>query len=159
MLESQTEANLPSVVMSTRPIWVTESGEHVPQSRVKPIRTAHDALSSAEQTVYETLWNAPSEPGINPGDDRVSQAGYDYLVRQTRLSRKTIQRVIDRLIEKEYIAIEKPADIYRRTSTVYRVFSERSIGRRQAVRGRFHVVKIGPGLLYVHAATLSAGQG
>jgi hypothetical protein len=58
---------------------------------------------------------------------------------------------VDRLLEKEYIVIEKPADIYQRTSTVYRVFAERAILERQAARGRFHVVKIGPGFLYVHA--------
>ena len=128
--------------------WITESGERVPSSRVRPIRTASDALSSAELTVYEALWSWGSSA---LPDDRISQAGYDTLVRQTRLSRKTIQRVVDRLLEKEYIAIEKPADIYLRTSTVYRVFGERGIFERQAARGRFHVVKIGPGFLYVHA--------
>ena len=59
--------------------------------------------------------------------------------------------MIDRLLEKEYIVIEKPADIYQRTSTVYRVFSDHAILKRQSARGRFHVVKIGPGFLYVHA--------
>ena len=133
----------------TRPMsWITETGELVPSSRVRPIRSAPDALSAAEQTVYEVLWNWGSAA---VSGDRISQAGYDTLVRQTRLSRKTIQRVVDRLLEKEYIAIEKPADIYQRTSTVYRVFAERGILERQAARGRFHVVKIGPGFLYVHA--------
>ena len=134
--------------MSPRISWITESGERVPSSRVRPIRTAPDALSSAELTVYEALWSWGS---ATAPDDRISQAGYDTLVRQTRLSRKTIQRVVDRLLDKEYISIEKPADIYLRTSTVYRVFGERRILERQAARGRFHVVKIGPGFLYVHA--------
>ena len=134
--------------MSPRISWITESGERVPSSRVRPIRTASDALSSAELTVYEALWSWGSSA---LPDDRISQAGYDALVRQTRLSRKTIQRVVERLLGKEYIAIEKPADIYLRTSTVYRVFGERRILERQAARGRFHVVKIGPGFLYVHA--------
>jgi predicted transcriptional regulator len=141
-------ADVTTVVTSISTQWVTETGERVPSSRVRPIRTAPDALSSAELTVYQTLWNLGCVVG---GGDRVSQAGYDSLVKSTRLSRKTIQRVIDRLLEKEYIAIEKPADIYLRTSTVYRVFAERAILERQAARGRFHVVKIGPGFLYVHA--------
>jgi hypothetical protein len=47
--------------------------------------------------------------------------------------------------------LRSPPDIYLRTSTVYRVFGERRILERQAARGRFHVVKIGPGFLYVHA--------
>ena len=140
--------DVPSVVMFDADAWVTETGERVPSSRVRPIRTSADALSSAELTVYEALWSCGSQTA---GGDRASQAGYDYLVKTTRLSRKTIQRVIARLLEKEYIAIERPADIYQRTSTVYRVFAERAILERQAARGRFHVVKIGPGFLYVHA--------
>jgi predicted transcriptional regulator len=130
--------------------WTTEAGDPVPQSRIKPIRAPEDALSDAERTVYEALWNGAFEPHADAGEDRISQAGYDYLVRHTQLSRKTIQRVVDRLIEKEYITIEKPADIYQRTATVYRVYHDRAILNRQAARGRFHVVKIGPGYLYVH---------
>ena len=153
VVTSVVPANPTSVVRSDATVWITESGEPVSASRVKPIRTAQDALSSAEQTVYEALWNGPADTQSDPGEDRVSQAGYDYLVRHTKLSRKTIQRVVDRLIEKEYIAIERPADIYLRTSTVYRVYHEHAILRRQAARGRFHVVKIGPGLLFVHSNT------
>jgi predicted transcriptional regulator len=147
--EPRSRPDLPSVATSVTS-WSTEAGDLVPQSRIKPIRAAEDALSEAERTVYEALWNGAFEPHPDAGEDRISQAGYDYLVRHTRLSRKTIQRVIDRLIEKEYITIEKPADIYQRTATVYRVYHERGILNRQAARGRFHVVKIGPGYLYVH---------
>ena len=148
VVTSAKPTDMAAVVMFAAATWVTETGERVPPSRVRPIRASADALSSAELTVYETLWSCGSQAA---GGDRVSQAGYDYLVKTTRLSRKTIQRVVDRLLEKEYIAIEKPADIYQRTSTVYRVFAERAILERQAARGRFHVVKIGPGFLYVHA--------
>ena len=144
------EINVTTVGTSRGSAWVTETGESVPHSRVRPIRTASDALSAAELMVYEALWTCGS--GI-PEGDRICQAGYDYLVRNTGLSRKTIQRVVDRLLEKEYIAIERPADIYLRSSTMYRVFGERAVLERQAARRRFHVVKIGPGVLYVHADT------
>lgn len=143
-------ANLSTAATSDGSAWVTETGDRVPSSRVRPIRTAPDALSTAELTVYQALWYCGSDM---TNGDRVSQAGYDYLVRNTRLSRKTIQRVVDRLLQKEYMAIEKPADIYLRSSTVYRVFGEAAILKRQAARGRFHVVKIGPGFLYVRAET------
>jgi predicted transcriptional regulator len=143
--KSATEPYMTTVATSAS-AWVTETGEMVPPSRVRPIRAVADALSTAELAVYQALWKCGS--GIS-GGDRVCQAGYDYLVRNTRLSRKTIQRVVDRLLEKEYMAIEKPADIYLRTSTVYRVFGEQGVLERQAARGRFHVVKIGPGFLYV----------
>lgn len=158
VVRSEGESDMTPVVRFD-PAWITESGERVPASRVRPIRTTQDALSSAEQVVYAALWNRAFDTQGGQETDRVSQAGYDDIVRHTRLSRKTIQRVVARLLEKEYIAIEKPADIYQRTSTVYRVFGERAILQRQAARGRFHVVKIGPGFLFVHAGSRNAGQG
>ncbi len=110
-------------------LWVTEDGDLVPQSRVRRIRIAQDVVNSAEEAVYDTLWNTKTVlNGAGSGDSaRIVQAGYDYLGKRTRLSKKTIQRVIDRLIHKDFIAIEKPADIYRRIPTVYRVFDYRTI--------------------------------
>jgi hypothetical protein len=54
------------------------------------------------------------------------------------------------LIHKDFIAIEKPADIYRRIPTVYRVFDYRTILAHHLRRGRTHVAKIGPGFTYAH---------
>ena len=132
-------------------LWVTEDGDLVPQSRVRRIRIAQDVVNSAEEAVYDTLWNTKTVlNGAESGDSaRIVQAGYDYLGKRTRLSKKTIQRVIDRLIHKDFIAIEKPADIYRRIPTVYRVFDYRTILARHLRRGRTHVAKIGPGFTYV----------
>ncbi len=136
----------PAPDMTTVAIWITEQGEFVPASRVRRIVAARDVLSPAEEAIYGTLW----EKGIAApeGDARIAQAGYDYLMKQTRLSKKTVQRIIDRLIAKEFIAIERPADIYLRTSTVYRVFDNQAVLDRQARRGRFHAAKIGPGFVY-----------
>jgi predicted transcriptional regulator len=133
-------------------LWVTEDGDLVPQSRVRRIRIAQDVVNSAEEAVYDTLWNTKTtHSATEPGDSaRVVQAGYDYLGKRTRLSKKTIQRVIDRLIHKDFIAIEKPADIYRRIPTVYRVFDYRTILAHHLRRGRTHVAKIGPGFTYAH---------
>ena len=80
---------------------------------------------------------------------RVVQAGYDYLGRKTRLAKKTIQRIVAKLIDKDFIAIERPADIYERTSTVYRVFSYKAVLERHVQKGRSHVAKMGPGFSYV----------
>jgi hypothetical protein len=77
-------------------------------------------------------------------------------MKRTRLSKKTIQRIVDRLIDKGFIAIEKPADIYQRTSTVYRVYAYREVLERQAQKGRFHVAKIGPGFVYVREVATSS---
>jgi predicted transcriptional regulator len=133
-------------------LWVTEDGDLVPQSRVRRIRIAQDVVNSAEEAVYDTLWNTKTtHNATEPGDSaRIVQAGYDYLGKRTRLSKKTIQRVIDRLIHKDFIAIEKPADIYRRIPTVYRVFDYRTILAHHLRRGRTHVAKIGPGFTYAH---------
>jgi predicted transcriptional regulator len=132
-------------------LWLTESGEIVPASRVKRIRLAQDVLSPAEESVYDTLWGVKSAGAFKEEREsyRIVQAGYDFLMKRTRLSKKTIQRIVDRLLDKGFIAIEKPADIYQRSSTVYRVFAYRAVLDRQAQKGRFHVAKIGPGFVYV----------
>jgi predicted transcriptional regulator len=140
------------VVRSVSAVWTTEAGEVVPQGRVKRIRLAQDVLSSSEESVYDALWNAKT--AVESEGGRIIQAGYDSLMKKTRLSKKTIQRIIDHLIAKDFIAIERRADIYQRTPTVYRVFSYRHVLERQTAKGRFHVVKIGPGLLYAHVATV-----
>jgi hypothetical protein len=133
-------------------LWVTDDGDLVSQSRVRRIRIAQDVVNSAEEAVYDTLWNTKTAHGTAASGDssRIVQAGYDYLMKGTRLSKKTIQRVVDRLIHKDFIAIEKPADIYRRISTVYRVFDYRAILAHHLRKGRTHVAKIGPGFTYAH---------
>ena len=135
-----------------RHLWVTEDGALVAQSRVKRIRIAQDVINSAEESVYDTLWNTKSYPSEQGSGDssRVVQAGYDYLMKRTRLSKKTVQRIIDRLINKDFIAIEHPADIYRRLPTVYRVFDYRAVLFRHSTKGRTHVAKIGPGFTYAY---------
>ena len=127
--------------------WISESGEIVPESRVRRIATAADPLSSGEETLYQLLWNSP--PVRETAQARSIQAGYDSLTRQTGFSRKTIQRTIDRLTAKDYIEIETPADIYRRTPTIYRVYAEAAILERLARHDRTHVARIGPGVAFV----------
>lgn len=130
-------------------IWITEQGDLVPQGRVKRIRLAQDVINSAEESVYDTLWTAKSTQADNRESFRVVQAGYDYLGKKTRLSKKTIQRIIAKLIDKNFIAIERPADIYQRSSTVYRVFSYKTVLEHHLQKGRSHVAKMGPGFSYV----------
>ena len=146
-------AALDSAIQLKRPprelvLWISEQGDLVPQGRVKRIRLAQDVINSAEESVYDTLWTAKIQTGEREAS-RVVQAGYDYLVKRTRLSKKTIQRIVAKLIDKDFIAIERPADIYQRTSTVYRVFSYKAVLDHHLQRGRCHVAKIGPGFSYV----------
>jgi len=148
-----------TTVVRLPPIWTTEDGQFVPGSRVRRIRLAQDVLNSAEESVYDVLWSAKTAVRDELDSTRIVQAGYDYLMKRTRVSKKTIQRIIDRLIEKGFIAIERPADIYQRSATVYRVFSYRVVLERQAIQGRFYVVKIGPGLLYAHPPSDTTTEG
>lgn len=146
------EAPKAAEAAAARPValWLTEAGEPIPAARVQPIRSAGDVLNSAEGSVYSILWGAAEEEAGGSGDAfRVTQAGYDALMKRSRLSKKTIQRTVDRLIDKGFLEIHTPADIYRRTSTVYRVYSFGAVLERQAARGRTHMAKIGPGFVYV----------
>ena len=127
-------------------MWVTEAGDLLPASRVKPIRLLQDILNAAEQAVYEALWNHME--AVPQEHSRLVQAGYHPLMKNTHLSKKTIQRVIDRLIAKDFISVEQPADIYERRPTVYRVFSFSGILTRLEARGRLHAARIGPGVVY-----------
>jgi predicted transcriptional regulator len=129
-------------------LWITENGDLVAQARVRKIRLAQDVINSAEENVYDTLWNAKLLQTDERDACRIVQAGYDYLVRRTRLARKTIQRIVAKLIDKDFIAVETRADIYQRTSTVYRVFSYKTVLDKHLKRGRLYVAKMGPGFSY-----------
>lgn len=131
---------------ATPELWITDHGDLVSAARVKRIRLAQDVINSAEESVYDTLWNAR----LISSDEssRLVQAGYDYLVKRTRLSRKTIQRIVAKLLEKDFIEVDTRADIYQRTATVYRVFSYKAVLERNTKKGRLHVAKMGPGFAY-----------
>ena len=141
----------PTVVQSSAALlgrlWISDSGEIVPASRVRRVITAPDALSTGEKVLYNLLLSAPALRETK--EARSVQAGYDSLTKGTGFSRKTIQRTIDRLIAKHYIDIETPADIYRRTPTVYRVLGGNAILERLAHHDCTHVARIGPGVAFV----------
>ena len=137
-------------------LWISESGEIVPESRVHRVTAAGDALSNGEEALYNFLFR--SMPLRETADARSIQAGYDSLTKGTGFSRKTIQRTIDRLIAKHYIEIETPADIYRRTPTVYRVFGGAAVLDRLARRDCMHIAKIGPGVAFVTPLSMLADR-
>ena len=62
---------------------------------------------------------------VSPSE--LSRPGTTIWAKRRALRRKTIQRIIAKLINKNFIAIEQPADIYQRSSTVYRVFSYKAV--------------------------------
>ena len=133
--------------MSSGRLWISESGELVPVSRVNRLTNPVDAPCSGEDTVYNLLLSSPALR--ETVDTRSVQAGYESLTRQTGFSRKTIQRTIDRLIAKHFIEIETPADIYLRAPTVYRVFGAAAVLHRLAHHDCLHIARIGPGVAFV----------
>ncbi len=145
--QGKTELHTPR----SKALWITEQGDLVPEARVRRIRLAQDVINSAEESVYDTLWTVKTVQTEDRESFRVVQAGYDYLAKRTRLSKKTIQRIVAKLIDKDFIAIERPADIYQRTSTIYRVLCYKAVLERHFQRGRFYVAKMGPGFSYVRS--------
>ncbi len=143
--------SVPLRPLKTPDLWITEQGDLISGTRVKRIRLAQDTINSTEESVYDTLWSAKSVSNDDRDSSRVVQAGYDYLVKRTRLSKRTVQRIVEKLIDKDFIAIERTADIYLRTSTVYRVFAYKTILDKHLQKGRLHVAKLGPGFSYVRA--------
>ncbi len=138
----------PAPIPGGHKLWITENGDLVAEARVRKIRLAQDVINSAEENVYDTLWNAKLLQTEEREGCRIVQAGYDYLVKRTRLARKTIQRIVAKLLEKDFIAIETRADIYQRSATVYRVYSYKSVLDRHIKKGRLYVAKMGPGFSY-----------
>jgi predicted transcriptional regulator len=122
--------------------WVTEGGEAVPAARVRPIRTLQDVLNEAEQAVYDAL-------GAGAAGETVTEMGYDQLARATGLARKTVQRVVAKLVQKDAVAVERPADIYARRPTLYRIFPPAAALERMAIQKKTHIAKIGPGFVFV----------
>lgn len=142
------EGELATVVMSQdlSSFWRTESGSFVPLQRVRPIHQTADVLAKAELAVVSYL----EQCAVGPSSEAATaQAGYDQICRGTRLSRKTVQRTIAKLLDKGFLAIAKPADIYTRTATTYKLCDTAAILGHHKAKGRSHVARVGPGVVYV----------
>jgi hypothetical protein len=126
--------------------WYTESPRNFfPAKRVRKITLAQDALSLTEEAVYDALWGPKSG---SKDEFRLMRKGYDALHRETRISKRKVADILDRLTDKGFIQIETPADILHRTPTQYRVFGYRMALQNMRGRGRTHVVHSGNGVLF-----------
>jgi DNA-binding MarR family transcriptional regulator len=140
-------------------LWRAESAAGIfTGSRVRRINNAQDALTHVEEAVYDALWGVKKKG--EPETDRLAQMGYAELSGRSRVSKRTIQSVIDRLIDKGFIEIHEPADISSRKPTVYRVLSYGAVLKRTRETGRSWVVRTGRGVFYAHrlAATVEAAS-
>lgn len=140
--------------------WYTESPRNFfPAKRVRKITLAQDALSLTEEAVYDALW-APKNGSKD--EFRLMRKGYDALHRETRISKRKVADILDRLTDKGFIQIETPPDIMHRTSTQYRVFGYRMALQNMRGRGRTHVVRSGNGVLFafpLSRSTVDLGSG
>jgi hypothetical protein len=112
-------------------------------------------MTHVEEAVYDALWGTKKKG--EPEPYRLAQMGYAELSAKSRVSKRTIQSVIDRMVEKHFIEVETPADILRRTPTVYRVYSYVGIRRYQRDTGRNWVVRTGKGVFYARKLSSTVG--
>ena len=133
---------------STRPLWQAEGlAALFEQSRVKRIWQAQDALSLVEEKVYDLLWGIKNQ---KKDEFRMVHYSLQRMANEARINIKTVRELIPRLVEKGFLRIEHEADVRRNIPTLYRVFSYSSVLNHQRQRNRFHVVKTGKGVFYVH---------
>jgi predicted transcriptional regulator len=133
---------------SNRPLWQAEGlATLFEQSRVKRIRQAQDALSLVEEKVYDLLWGPKNQ---QKDEFRLVHYSLQRVANEARVNIKTVRELIPRLIDKGFLQIEHEADVRRNIPTLYRVFSYSSVLNHQRQRQRFHVVKTGKGVFYVH---------
>ena len=130
--------------------WMTEQGQIVSEKQVRPFKIAQEVLNSNERVLYTVLWNH-KEARVDFQDPhiRTVRAGYDLLAKQTNLAKKTIQRLIPRLMQKDFIRLNETPDFYNRVATSYQVLSYKRVLEIAAERGRTHVAKLGHGIAFV----------
>jgi DNA-binding MarR family transcriptional regulator len=146
MSPSTVEVVSPSTVEG-RDLWTVEGGEGVfTRSRLRRITVAQDALTHVEESVYDALWGVKKK--AEQETHRLAQMGYSELAKKSRVSKRTIQSIVDRLIQKNFIQIEVPADILRRQPTVYKVLGYAAILKHQRDTGRQWVIQTGRGIFY-----------
>jgi hypothetical protein len=128
-------------------LWEAElNGALFSASRVKPIARAQDALTHAEECVYDFLWGTKNAAR---DDYRIAQAGYDRIAKAARVTKRNAALIVDRLIEKGFIRLETEADPLHRLARQYRVLSYRAVLEELARSGRKFVVRSGNGVLFV----------
>lgn len=147
----------PQELRTDHTLWRAEHlGAFFEGSRVRPINRAEDALSVAEQRVYELLWTTGTEGGDSY---RLVHCSLQRISSQLKLNIKTVRELLPRMAEKGFIAIEREADVRRNIATLYRVWSGAAILEAQQGFDRRWVVKTGRGVFYVHKTTVSVTGG
>jgi hypothetical protein len=134
-------------------LWRGEGADGVfTASRIRRIVRAQDVLTHVEEAVYDILWGSKKR-SEDAEEDRLTRMGYAELASQSRVSKRTIQSIVERLIEKGFVHIHEPADIYHRKPTVYRVLGYGAVLRWMRSTGRRFVLRTGRGVFYAQPLT------
>jgi hypothetical protein len=129
-------------------LWYTEGKPGVfATSRVRRISLAQDALTHAEESVYDVLWGPKNQ---NRDSYRYASMGYDAIAKAARVTKMNAKFIVERLIFKGFARVESLADPLRRIPTKYCVFSYRSALDNMFRCNRHHVVRTGNGVLFAH---------
>jgi hypothetical protein len=144
----------------TKGLWYTEGKEGIfPASRVRRIVLAQDALTHAEESVYDVLWGPKNQ---NRDDQRLTSIGYDGIAKAARVTKMNAKWIVERLIHKGFVKVETLPDPLRRIPTSYRVFGYRAALEDMRRRNRFYIVRTGNGVLFAHpynqTDTVAAGS-
>jgi hypothetical protein len=141
-------------VAESTDLWRSEgNGPVFPSSRVHPVVRAQDALNHAEESVYDVLWGTKDQ---NKDPYRIRQLGYGEVARAARITKRNAALIIERLIEKGFVALEREAD--KKSPRQYRVLGYRAALDDMDRRGRKWFVRSGNGILFVRPLTVVAGQ-
>ena len=149
------EAHKPATtaVFGCPPLWQAESnGALFPSSRVRRVERAQDALTHTEECVYDCLWGPKN---TSKDDFRIAKIGYDRISKAARITKRNAALIIERLIEKGFIKLEKPADPLHRVPSEYRVMGYKAALEELGRMNRHWVVRSGNGVLFVHPVSVS----
>jgi hypothetical protein len=132
----------------TKGLWYTEGKEGIfPASRIRRIVLAQDALTHAEESVYDVLWGPKNQ---NRDDQRLTSIGYDGIAKAARVTKMNAKWIVERLVHKGFVKVETLPDPLRRIPTSYRVFGYRAALEDMRRRNRFYIIRTGNGVLFAH---------
>jgi hypothetical protein len=118
-----------------------------PATRVRRIVLAQDALTHAEESVYDVLWG---QKNMNRDSHRFASLSYEAISKAARVTKTNAKGIVERLIYKGFLQVEVPADMLHRIPTKYRVFSYRTALDNMTAADHLYVVKTGNGVIFVH---------
>ena len=131
----------------------------VPKGRVTKVGYVQDVLSAYEQLVYNVLWLAKPKVDLRGfkyptlmstvGEYKLVRASYDDLKNVSKLGKNTVIRIIETLIQKDCVEIEQLADIFKRQSTIYRVYSFKAVRLRRLQKDHIYAAKLGKTFSFV----------